>query len=76
LIILPVYAASESENMGITSEILIERCKQKYGSSVLSARTQEDAVKLLKDSASDGDLVVTLGAGNVTRVGEMFLGEN
>lgn len=73
LIILPVYAASESEQMGITSDILFQQCKKLYGSSVNLVGSLEEAVNLLQKYASSGDMVVTLGAGNVTRVGEMFL---
>jgi UDP-N-acetylmuramate--alanine ligase len=75
LVILPVYAASEDEYQGISSGLLFERCRARYGASVFSAVDFQEAVRILKDIVSPGCTVVTLGAGNVTKLGDMFLKE-
>lgn len=73
LVILPVYAASEQEHQGISSDLLVERCRERYGKRVFAATDFENAVQLLKQNVQPNSVVITLGAGNVTKVGDMFL---
>jgi len=75
ILILPVYAASESESQGITSALLIEKCQERYGQKVRAPADFSEVIRLLRTTAAPGSLILTLGAGNVTRVGEMFLAD-
>lgn len=75
LMILPVYAASEDEHCGITSEMLVDRCRARYGDSVEAPANFQEVLRTLCAIARPGDLVVTLGAGNVTHLGDLLLAE-
>jgi UDP-N-acetylmuramate--alanine ligase len=73
LVIVPIYAAGEDPLPGITAERLVEQIK-KYGHrNVCYASDFAETSKILKDSIHDGDLLLTLGAGDVWKVGEEFL---
>jgi UDP-N-acetylmuramate--alanine ligase len=73
LIIVPIYAAGEDPLPGITSERLVEQIRQSGHRDVHCALNFADAHKILKDTIQDGDLLLTLGAGNIWKVGEEFL---
>ncbi|MDR1726702.1 MAG: UDP-N-acetylmuramate--L-alanine ligase [Acidobacteriota bacterium] len=73
LIVLPIYAAGEDAIPGVSSERLVERIKQSGHRDVAFAPGHEAALAVLHGRAKDGDLVLTLGAGDVWKVGEAFL---
>jgi UDP-N-acetylmuramate--alanine ligase len=73
LIVLPIYAASEESIPGITSEKLVERLKKFGHRDVSYAHSFAGAQLLLEEKLQDGDLLITLGAGDVWKVGEEFL---
>jgi UDP-N-acetylmuramate--alanine ligase len=73
LYVLDIYAASEVPIEGITAELLTENIR-KYGhknaSYIGDIATAADRVCA---DLREGDLVITLGAGNVTRLSEEIL---
>ena len=73
LYVLDIYAASEQPIEGITAEILTENIK-KYGHKNANCIGNIDlaAERVAKD-LQPGDLVITLGAGSVTRLSEEIL---
>ena len=73
VIILPVYAASEDEFEGMPSDMLIEKCRDAYGDRILDARDLEHAVNILCDCVEPGGVILTLGAGSVSSIGDMYL---
>lgn len=73
LVLTDIYAASEQPMEGVTSEKLLEEIEkhgQRYTQLIPSVETMAEQVAGL---VSDGDLVLTLGAGNIVRVGEELL---
>jgi UDP-N-acetylmuramate--alanine ligase len=70
VVVLPIYAASEDPIEGVTGELLASKIK---GAKVQSARNFGEAVQAALNSAHDGDLILTLGAGNVSQVGPQIL---
>jgi len=71
--VLDIYAASEQPIEGITAEILTENIK-KYGHKNVSYLGEIDtAAERVIPQLSEGDLVITLGAGSVTRLSEEIL---
>ena len=71
--VLDIYAASEQPIEGITAEILTENIK-KYGHKNVSYLGDIDtAAESVVPQLAEGDLVITLGAGNVTRLSEEIL---
>jgi UDP-N-acetylmuramate--alanine ligase len=73
LLVLPIYAAGEAPIPGISAERLVELIK-KHGHRD-AAYVPDFAATLiaLKEKLKDGDLLITLGAGDVWKIGEQFL---
>jgi len=75
LYLLDIYAASEPEIEGVTAEALLEKV-QSYGHrSVHYAASMDEAIEAIAAAAQPGDLIVTLGAGNVSQAAERILGK-
>jgi UDP-N-acetylmuramate--alanine ligase len=73
LVVLPIYAASEKKIEGVTSQNLCEEIKAHGHKEVIYADGFKAALTHLKQTLQPGDVLLTLGAGDVYRVGEMFL---
>jgi UDP-N-acetylmuramate--alanine ligase len=73
LLVLPIYAAGEDIIPGVTAENLVEKIKQFGHRDVRYTPGLEAALQTLKEKLQDGDLLLTLGAGDVWKVGEEFL---
>ena len=73
LIALPVYAAGEEPIPGVGAERLVELIKQSGHRDAAYARDFDAALRILHDRTADGDLVLTMGAGDVWKTGEAFL---
>lgn len=71
--ILDVYAASEPPIEGITGRALAERIGQAGHPDCAYAGSIDDAVAASLSELSEGDLVLTLGAGSITEAGPMLL---
>ena len=70
LLVLPIYAASETPIPGVTGELLAARIE--------GPRTQfvpdfDAAIAAVADEAREGDLILTLGAGNVSQLAPQIL---
>lgn len=74
VILTDIYAAREVNKGDIHSSMMAEKMKTK-GQDVLYMPKFESIVKYLQKNASPGDLIITMGAGDVYRVGEMFLND-
>ncbi len=74
LIVLPIYPAGEDPIDGVSAGNLVARIK-KYGHrDVTEAGSFQAAMQTLADKLRDGDLLITLGAGDVWKIGEDWLG--
>ena len=73
LLLLPIYAASEKKIKGINSKNLCKKIKAHGHKNVEYLENFEDAVAYLKSSLKDGDVLLTLGAGDVWKVGDELL---
>jgi UDP-N-acetylmuramate--alanine ligase len=71
--LLDIYAASEKPIEGVTSLTLAERMRSFGHRSVHYAGTIDQAVEAILSEARPGDLVMTLGAGNVWQTGDRIL---
>jgi UDP-N-acetylmuramate--alanine ligase len=72
LFILDIYAASEAPIEGITSEALARRI-QDAGQQARYAPSFAEAAEAVIAAAQEGDMILTLGAGNVSQLGPMIL---
>ncbi|TWI68099.1 UDP-N-acetylmuramate--L-alanine ligase [Desulfobotulus alkaliphilus] len=70
LFMLPVYGAGESPIAGVTGMRLCEGVKAHGHRQVVCVAENSDPVSLLQDFVQKGDVVLTLGAGNVYKTGE------
>ena len=69
LLVLPIYAAGEQKIEGVTGRKLCEDIKAHGHKEVIYSEGQEDAVTYLKKNLKPGDVLLTLGAGDVWKVG-------
>ncbi|HTP70263.1 MAG TPA: UDP-N-acetylmuramate--L-alanine ligase [Dongiaceae bacterium] len=67
LVLLDIYAASESSVEGITSEALAASIRDAGHKNVYYYRSMQDAIEFLLREARRGDAIMTIGAGNVSR---------
>jgi UDP-N-acetylmuramate--alanine ligase len=70
---LDIYAASEEPIPGITGEALANAIRDGGTASVEYAASMSEAVDRLAGRAREGDMILTLGAGNVSQAGPMLL---
>ncbi|MFO7839280.1 MAG: UDP-N-acetylmuramate--L-alanine ligase [Desulfosalsimonadaceae bacterium] len=73
LVLLPVYPAGEAEIKGVDHCGLADGVRHHGHKDVSCFDAIDDAVTFLEGNAADGDIVLTLGAGNVWQTGVEFL---
>ncbi len=72
LILTDIYAAREQDPGDISSRTLQEEIK-KLGKEAIYLSTFEEIEKFLLKNCIDGDLLITMGAGNVVTIGENLI---
>jgi UDP-N-acetylmuramate--alanine ligase len=70
VIVLPIYAASEEPIPGVTGELLAARIE---APAVFYADDFAAAIRLVVAHVHQGDLILTLGAGNVSQLAPQIL---
>ena len=73
LIVTPIFSAGETAIDGVTGEWLSRGIKEHGHKDVIFSPTQEDALSTLLSILRPGDLVITLGAGDIHRLGARLL---
>ncbi len=73
LVVLPIYAASEAPIAGVSGEALGDCIRAHGHRNVTCLNSLEACVDHLEKTLAPGDLLLTLGAGDVYRVGELVL---
>jgi len=73
LLVLPIYAAGEQNIEGVTGRKLCEGIKAHGHKEVFYSEGQEDAIAYLRENLKPGDVLLTLGAGDVWQVGTEIL---
>ena len=71
--VLDIYAASEEPIAGVTAEALVAAMAKAGGAKVAYAGSMGAAVEALVSEAKDGDVILTMGAGNVSAAGALVL---
>ena len=72
IIVMDIYAAREKNTYNITSEDLANKIIS-LGKDAKYIPDFDECVKYLKDNVKEGDIVMTLGAGTVTKIGPMLV---
>lgn len=75
VIVADIYAAREKDTGEIHASTLADRINQKENKAVYISGFEAIA-KYLEKHAASGDLIITMGAGDIYKVGELFLGDN
>jgi UDP-N-acetylmuramate--alanine ligase len=73
LLVLPIYAASEDPIDGVDSEKLVEGIKAHGHKDTCFAPDFTQALSIITHKAKPGNMVLTLGAGDVYTLGEKLL---
>ena len=72
IILADIYAAREPKDKNINSKMLAEEII-KNGGAATYVESFDKIAKLLAEKAKKGDVIITMGAGDVYKVGEMLL---
>jgi UDP-N-acetylmuramate--alanine ligase len=75
VLLTDIYAASEDPIEGVTAQALAEEIERFGHRNARYIGGVEAGAKVLSEVAQSGDLVLTLGAGNVWRAGEEFIAQ-
>lgn len=73
VVVLDVYAASEQPIEGVSAETLVERMRQFGHRGAEYATSNDSGVEAIAQGAEPGDMVLTLGAGSVSQLGDRIL---
>ncbi len=71
LLVTDIYAASEDPIEGVTAENLVERIREKAACPVTYA-PRRDLIERVRAAVRPGDLVLFLGAGDITKASREF----
>ena len=74
VVLADIYAARETDTLGISSEDLQKRI-QELGTPCEYFPTFDEIENFLLENCSRGDLLITMGAGDVVNIGEHLLGK-
>ena len=72
IIITDIYAAREVNTYDVSSEDVVKKIKD-LGRTAIYIKDFEDIVSYLKEHVQKDDIILTLGAGTVTKIGPMLL---
>jgi len=75
VLIMDIYSASEDEIPGVSGSALADGIRAFGHKNALYVGDKDSAYKFLKSFLREGDLLITLGAGDVYKVGERLLEE-
>lgn len=73
VVLADIYAARETDNLGVSSKLLCDAIKN-LGTESYYFPTFDDIENFLLQNCSHGDLLITMGAGDIVKVGESLLG--
>ena len=74
VILADIYAARETDNLGVSSALLAKSINE-LGTEALYFSTFDEIENYLLQNCSTGDLLITMGAGDIVKVGKSILGQ-
>jgi len=72
LIVAPIYKARKEDTEGVSSERLVEKIKEK-NKNAYYFKNIDDIVEDIEKNTSEGDIIITMGAGDNYKVGEKLV---
>ena len=73
VVLSDIYAARETDTLGISSQTLQERIRE-AGGTCYYFPSFDEIENFLLENCTNGDLLITMGAGDVLKIGENLLG--
>ncbi|HYZ86789.1 MAG TPA: UDP-N-acetylmuramate--L-alanine ligase [Bryobacteraceae bacterium] len=73
VMVLDIYAASEKPIEGVTAAVLVEKLRAFGHKRAIYSGNADAAIASALEIAAPGDVVLTLGAGNVWQIGDRLL---
>lgn len=74
VVLADIFAAREQNTYGVSSKDILSRLKAK-GTEAYYFPSFEEIEKFLLKNCVNGDLLITMGAGNIVEIGEALLGK-
>ncbi len=75
VIVTEIYPAGEKPMEGVSARLIYDSIRKFGHKNAHYIKESSDIVKFLKDELKPGDLLITIGAGNVYKIGESLLQE-
>ena len=75
LVLIDIYAAREPFDETISSKMLADEINKKYNNCIYLP-SLEDSEKYLKENLQENDLLLTIGAGTVTKIGYQLINKD
>jgi len=73
LILVPIYSAGEEKIAGVSHTLLCEGIQAHGHKNVTCTESFEETLALLGNDVREGDIVMTMGAGDILTLGETLL---
>ncbi|MBW1914011.1 MAG: UDP-N-acetylmuramate--L-alanine ligase, partial [Deltaproteobacteria bacterium] len=73
LIVVPIYPAGEKSIEGVDTEWLYKGIKQHGHRDTMLCRNRDEILSMLSGLIRPGDVVLTLGAGDIFKIGDELL---
>lgn len=73
LILTDIYAAGEQPIPGIDGEVIKRAVEEHAGQKAIYIQERKQIARYLRDAVEPGDLVITMGAGDIYRTGEELI---
>lgn len=72
LVLMDIYAAREIDT-GLVSSLELGDAIRDFGTKCTNVKTHEEAANYLKSISTPGDIILTIGAGDVVKVADLLL---
>ncbi|MEN3185854.1 MAG: UDP-N-acetylmuramate--L-alanine ligase [Atribacterota bacterium] len=76
VILLPIYSANEEPLAGISAELVYREMVAQGFRGIRLVENFEEAAMECRNASRAGDIIITMGAGDVWKVGAMLCGKN
>ena len=73
LVLTDVYSAGEDPIQGIDGELLVKEVREQTGQQAVYIQDKKEIAGYLKSIAQPGDLIMTMGAGDIVKCGEALV---
>ncbi len=73
VLVVPIYAAREESIAGVTHHLVVDAAQASGHRKALATASFAEALAALEELLRPGDVLLTLGAGDVVRLGESWL---